>query len=370
MDARPEASIRRILAVNFGGLGDAILFFPTLQTLRRHYPHAHITVLCEPRCREIMERQYLVDKVITADVKTAPDPQLFVKLVMQLRQLNLDLAISSGRSPLVPLLLFLSGAHRRVGFAPNPLGWLLSDRVPLTLRQYTGAMHHDLLKGIGIDEPAPLPRFPLSDLAVEWAYAWLERNGLPTKPGPVFIHPGASKMSVTRGIQKTWTAAQWQTLLAGLRERGLPLILAGGPDDEELLAGIPIGDGVVRAKTDTLDQLAALIAVSRLVIGSDSAALNIAVAVGTPLVGIFGPSDPDKVLPVDHPEFCAVHVADLACRPCLWLTRKTTCEALTCLNSLGPEPVWAAVDRLLERAAVPAGVGSEPVWADAGPVNV
>ncbi|MBC7541780.1 MAG: glycosyltransferase family 9 protein [Candidatus Sericytochromatia bacterium] len=363
MDARPEAPIRRILAVNFGGLGDAILFFPTLQTLRRHYPHAHITVLCEPRCREIMERQYLVDQVITADVKASADPQLFVQLVMQLRQLDLDLAISSGRSPLVPLLLFLSGAHRRVGFSPNRLGFLLTDRVPLKLRQYTGDMHHDLLKGIGIDEPAPLPRFPLSDLALEWAYAWLERQNLSASPGPIFIHPGASKMSVTRGIEKTWTAPQWQLMLEGLRQRGLPLILAGGPDDEELLAGIPTGAGVVRAKTETLEQLAALIAVSRLVIGSDSAALNIAVAVGTPLVGLFGPSDPDKVLPPDHPEFCAVHVAGLACRPCLWITRQTTCAALTCLNSLGPEPIWAAVDRLLETSALPASIGA------AGPVN-
>jgi ADP-heptose:LPS heptosyltransferase len=359
MDARPEASIRRILAVNFGGLGDAILFFPTLQTLRRHYPQAHITVLCEPRCREIMERQYLIDKVITADVKASPDPQVFVQLVAQLRQLDVDLAISSGRSPLVPLLLFLSGARRRVGFTPNKLGFLLTDGVPLTLRQYTASMHHDLLTGIGIHEPAPLPRFPLSDLALEWAYAWLSRHNLPSTPGPIFLHPGASKMSVKRGIQKTWTAEQWGALIQGLRERNQPLILAGGPDDEELLADIPTGDGVVRARTETLEQLAALIAVSRMVIGSDSAALNIAVAVQTPVVGLFGPTDPDKVLPPGHTDYQAVHVDGLECRPCLWITRTTTCEALTCLNSLTPARYLAAIDTMLLATAI-AGDG-EPV---------
>ena len=68
MDALPAASIHRILAVNFGGIGDAVLFFPTLQTLRRHFPHAHITVLVEPRCREIMERQYLVEGALRPGV--------------------------------------------------------------------------------------------------------------------------------------------------------------------------------------------------------------------------------------------------------------------------------------------------------------
>lgn len=364
MDGRSPASIRRILAVNFGGLGDAILFFPTLQTLRRHYPQAHITVLCEPRCREIMERQYLVDQVLTADVKAAPDPKVFVQLVAELRRLDPDLAISSGRSPLVPLLLFLSGARQRVGFTPNKLGFLLTDGVPLHLRQYTAAMHHDLLKGVGIDEPAPLPRFPLSDLALEWAYAWLERHDLATSPGPVFLHPGASKMSVKRGIQKTWTADQWQALITGLKARQVPLILAGGPDDEELLAGIPTGDGVVRARTETLEQLAALIAVSRLVVGSDSAALNIAVAVQTPVVGLFGPTDPDKVLPPGHTDFQAVHVDGLACRPCLWISRQTTCEALTCLTTLTPERYLHAIDTMLLATAIAgdrsAAVGAEP----------
>lgn len=348
MDAPHAAPIRRILAVNFGGLGDAILFFPTLQTLRQHYPQATITVLCEPRCREIMERQFLVDRVITADVKAGADPQLFVHLVMQLRELDLDLAISSGTSPLVPLLLFLSGARQRIGFLPNRLGFLLTRGVALDKQQYAAAMHHDLLKGLDIDVPCPLPRFPLASLAVEWAHAWLARHGFDADEPPVIIHPGASKMSVKRGIQKTWTAAQWQALIEGLRNRGLPLILTGGPDDEELLAGIPTGEGVVRARPENLEQLAALIAVSRLVVGSDSAALNVAVAVDVPLVGVFGPTAPDKVLP-PAPQFVAAHVDGLDCRPCLWITRKTTCAALTCLHELAPQQVLAAVDRVLAR---------------------
>ena len=64
-----DASIQRILVVNFGGIGDEILFFPVIQSLREAYPHAHIAALVEPRCEGIMRFNPAIDDVFTFDAK-------------------------------------------------------------------------------------------------------------------------------------------------------------------------------------------------------------------------------------------------------------------------------------------------------------
>ena len=62
----PQA-FERILLINFGGIGDEILFFPVIESLRYHYPNARITMLVEPRCRNLMEHHYFLDSILTFD---------------------------------------------------------------------------------------------------------------------------------------------------------------------------------------------------------------------------------------------------------------------------------------------------------------
>src|SRR3978361_2301197 len=95
-----DASIRRILVVNFCGIGDEILFFPVIQSLREAYPQAHLTALVEPRCEGIMRFNPAIDDVVTFDAKHEPSRIDFVKLVWKLRAKRFDLAITAGSSPI------------------------------------------------------------------------------------------------------------------------------------------------------------------------------------------------------------------------------------------------------------------------------
>src|SRR5947209_2503272 len=104
-----DASIQRILVVNFGGIGDEILFFPVIQSLREAYPHAHIAALVEPRCEGIMRFNPAIDDVFTFDAKHEPSPFEFLKLVARLRARRFDLAITAGSSPIMALLVWLTG---------------------------------------------------------------------------------------------------------------------------------------------------------------------------------------------------------------------------------------------------------------------
>ena len=61
--------IKRILAINFGGLGDEILFLPTLISLKKEFPHAKITLALEPRSKSIQQLTDVIDDVILVDLK-------------------------------------------------------------------------------------------------------------------------------------------------------------------------------------------------------------------------------------------------------------------------------------------------------------
>lgn len=326
-----------------------VLFFSTLQTLRQLYPTSRISVVVEPRCRGLMEQQFLVDQIYTFDVKNKPGPGAFLRLIDDMRTEGPDVALSMGRSPLVPWLLFMSGAPRRIGYGPNRFQWLLTDVVPLKTDQYAAAMYHDLTRPLGGKE-APRPIFPVSSQADAWAKRFLEGKGV-TEP-PILIHPGVSRLSRVKGIVKSWEPANWRQLIDKLLDKGHPVLLAGGPDDDEVIelvrpqaAETREGLTVVAGETKNLEQLAALIKASRLMIGVDSGPLHLAVGVGAPTVALFGPTDPDKILPPEGP-FVAVCV-DLACRPCLFEARQTSCQELTCMKNMRVETVFQAVEAQL-----------------------
>lgn len=86
----------RILAINFGGIGDEILFLPTLSSIRDVYPKAHLTLLLEPRSKSFQQVTDLLNEVIEFDVKKKPLlPGDLYALVELIRRGKFDLVISS-----------------------------------------------------------------------------------------------------------------------------------------------------------------------------------------------------------------------------------------------------------------------------------
>ncbi len=348
----------RILFVHFGGIGDVVLAFPAIKSLRETFPAAHITMLVESRARGIGAFNPAIDEVLVFDAKGKPSLGEFLGLVGQLRASAFDLAITSGRSAAMAGLLWLTGARRRIGYDAGPLAWTLTTAVPLSVRQYAGDMYYDLVAPL-VTIPPRLPQLAVSLEDRTWAAEFLAASGLAETEPFAVLHPGASRMAELRGICKTWEPRRWAALATALRAEGLPVVLAGGPDDEAIVRQIleraeqdtaqPGKLVVAHGKTRQLGQLAALIELGSVLIAVDSAPMHIGIALGTPTVGIFGPTDPDKLMPAGTIHQ-AVHVAGLACRPCLWDRRRTTCDELTCLKGLPVETVQAAVWRALPSA--------------------
>lgn len=344
--------IRRILFVHFGGIGDVVLAFPAIKSLREAYPDARITLLVEPRAKGVGSFNPAIDEVVGFDAKGKPTLGQFLDVVARLRDGYFDLAIASGRSPAMPALLLLSGARYRVGYDANPLAVTLTRAVKLNQKQYAGWMYYDLV-GSFLDIPPRVPQVAIAPDDQAWAAEFLARHGIGEDETFAVLHPGASKMATLRGIHKTWEPDRWAEVARALLGGATRVILAGGPDDDEGVAAIleQLGTDAERlviahGQTRSLGQLAALIQKASALVACDSAPMHLGVAVGTPTVGLFGPTDPDKLLPPGTVHQ-AVHVSGLACRPCLWERRTRTCADVTCMKDLSVEMVLAAVRRAL-----------------------
>ena len=312
-----------ILAINFGGIGDEIFFLPTLISLKKEFPNAKITLALEPRSKSVKDLTDIIDDLFLIDVKGKNKYTELLKLVFLARKNHFDLVISSGGNKLISILLTLMGIKKRYGYDTGKLSKvLLTKAVPLNKNQYACAMYHDLITPI-TNHKTELPEINVS--AQEKI------------PNSVLIHPGVSKMSVQKGMIKTISAETWAETVDLLLEKGKHVILAGGPDDNEVIETIRNKTKNKNfedfyGKTKSLKDLAVLIGKAEQFICSDSAPLHVAVAMKTKTYVIFGPTDDKKLIPQSDIVIPIKAKDNCPIKPCLWEHRQTTCENLECLK--------------------------------------
>ena len=262
--------MKNILAINFGGIGDEIFFLPTLISLKKEFPNSKITLALEPRSKSVKDLTNVIDDLFLIDVKGKNKYFELLKLVLQARLEHFDMVVSSGGNKLISILLRMTGIKERYGYDTGALSRkLLTKAVPLNKNQYACAMYHDLV--------TPVTNFKteLPEINVEMQEKF---------ENSVLIHPGVSKMSVQKGMIKTITAKIWAEVIKLLLDNGKHVLLAGGPDDDEVISEILASVDVQNpnfsnyyGKTKSLKDLAVLIGKAEKFICSDSAPLHVAV---------------------------------------------------------------------------------------------
>lgn len=288
----------RILALVPGGIGDQILFFPTLDDLKRYYPEAEIDVVVEPRSKGAYRVCKSVNEVINFDFKDRNGLADWGNLLGVIRDREYDFALSLGRSWLVGLLLWLTGISTRVGYQGTG-SFFLTNPVPLKTEQYAAHMYHDLLQGLGINAPCPPLSINVPKQDIDWAESEQKRLSI-HDTGYILIHGGSSELAQTKGIDKIYPAKKWQQIIEDIQQRkpDLPIVLLEGPDDKQLVGSLleSTENLKVTAPPD-VGKLAAMIAGANLLLCSDSAPMHLSVAVGTYTIALFGPTNSKKLLP-------------------------------------------------------------------------
>ena len=138
----------KILFINFGGLGDEILFLPAIISVRKEFPNAKITLALEPRSKGIAALTDVIDNVMFADIKKHRYLAL-IKLLLKIWRGKYDIVISSGSNKFISLFLFMTFIKKRIGYNTGKLSkLLLTDAVELNKNQYAAKMYHDLVRSI------------------------------------------------------------------------------------------------------------------------------------------------------------------------------------------------------------------------------
>jgi lipopolysaccharide heptosyltransferase II len=314
--------IRQILVIRVDLLGDLVMTLPALDALRARWPHARITMLCTPQAEEIAARCASVDAVITYDPNVVRTPrwwlqpaglQGLIALVARLRRQRFDLAMSM-HGEFACLLAWASGARHRAGYAQEGYPALLT--LPVPGRRYLQPIGHEvqwnehLAEAVGAPSQGTVPRLCLGDREGGWLAAFM--GGTP-KNGYVVLAPGAHNGSAKRYILSSWaTVAN-----ALVRSHDVRLVLTGTGSEmalvQELAQLLDVAPLIAAGRTN-VPQLLTLLGHARLLMAGDSGPVHLAAALGTPVVAVFGPTDPRVYRP--YTDRATLVRAALPCSPC------------------------------------------------------
>jgi heptosyltransferase-2 len=341
-----QSEPKSILLVKTHAIGDVLMTTPALRAIHTQFPDARFTYLTGKWSHEAVKDNPRLHEVIAVS-----DSDLFerrfvkmAKLVWELRNAKFDRAYIFQPAPEVHRLIQMSGVPQRVGFYHQDSSHTLTVGVPWSNddRRYGPDRYLDLVRDTdgepqGLDLEITIPKQAVDEV--------LQLLG--DKPHPwIAVCPGGGVNPRQSVPEKRWHADRWAELVERIQPHmGTPIVL-GGPGDFYVARDIAMtNDHVV---TDAVGQLslagsAEVIRRSALCITHDTATMHLAVAVNTPTVAIFGPTDPATLLPY-NPRFLTVYL-DIDCRPCYWHGIFPGCTDPRCLDDLRVDDVWAAVEK-------------------------
>jgi ADP-heptose:LPS heptosyltransferase len=381
--ATPSSTARRILVVTLADLGDALLTIPALQALRQTHPAARIVVLTTPVGSAAL-RDQPIDEVIVFQKQRFNSPRALLQPDNLRNGLELWQRLRAERFEACVILHHLttwfgtlkyaalaaaSGATRRYGL-DNGRGFFLTDRVR---DAGFGARHQadywlDLVGLLGA-EAQQSQALPITETERATATQLLGSQGQ-TGQQLIALHPGSGAFAPAR----RWPAQRFAELADMLIDEGAQIVMVGGGEEADLRRAVlnqmrHAGSVIDVGGRTALAELAAVLQRCALFIGNDSGLAHLAGSVGTPVVAIFGPTDPRAWGPYGGEPWqplagCTNGVevlrsgqhaalkAAIACSPCIYrghtLGTPQGCPDRTCLQRISVEQVLAVVRQQLQ----------------------
>ena len=342
----------RILVVKLSSLGDVVHAVPAVAGLRRAFPDARIDWLVDERYRELVDLVAVVDRPIgvprTGRLARLPG------LVRALRAARYDVALDLQGLLKSALLARSAGAGRLIGFdrahvRERAARWLYAETPRLGDPVHVIERNLALVACLGVS--ARPFEFPIADrpsAVVERARAAL---GADRARPFALVAPGAAWAS------KRWAPARFGALARGLRRtRGLPSLVLWGPGERALAERVvaAAAGAAAPAPATTVGGLVALARAAAVVVAGDTGPLHAAAAVGTPTVGIYGPSDPRRNGPWSPRDGVVAPRRACRCRQeragAAGVVVRRCTQARPCLTSIPVEAVADAVARRLAPA--------------------
>jgi heptosyltransferase II len=333
-------SINTILVIQTAFIGDAILTLPLIQSLKHNYPHSSIDVIVVPRTAEIFAHHPAISKIIQYDKRgTDKGMKGFWRLHTQLNATNYDLVIVPHRSLRSALVTWLLKPTISIGFNRSAGRSLFKKTVRYNPSSHEIERNLSLLSPLNLPPlAAELPRLYPSNQDAQIIDSIFNDFGLNRYTTILAIAPG------TIWNTKRWPADKFAAVCEQIASENVALVLVGGREDEVLCKEVmdiaQVENVFSVAGKLSLLQSAELIRRCKVLISNDSAPMHIAVAVGTPVIAIFGATIPEYGFAPRGPHDIVVETGGLTCRPCS-IHGESMCPIKTfeCMLSITPEVV-------------------------------
>ena len=289
----------RFLLVRLGAFGDIVHAIPVAAALNRAFPSARIDWIVSAKHRELLDLVPVIDRrLVIKDRGDAAGGTSLLAAIRELRRNRYDVAFDLQGLLKSAVLARLSGAQRVVGFSSNYLRERLARPFYTDVhdpggggmydpreRSHVVQMNLGLLTTIGV--AVGPPEFPIERVDTEIARAMRERAG----NRYALVNPGAAWPN------KRWPAARYGAVARAIEGRhGLKTIVSWGPGEEGLAQEVvreSSGAALLSPRT-SIGDLVALIRGATLMISGDTGPTHVAAALGTPIVGIYGPTRPSR----------------------------------------------------------------------------
>jgi heptosyltransferase-3 len=340
------AAMQKILIIKLRYIGEVLLATQTVRAIKAARPDVRVTMMVNRGTEDVLSGNPDVDEIIVLDKGSLTAQS---RLIGGLRHRQFDTVIDLTDGDRSAFLSWTSGAPVRIGF---------NDEHRWRGRYYTqvvqsepGVRHRidrdlETLKPMSIQTGSRDPQLWLTPEEESSANQLLDQLGVQGSQSVVVLQPGA------RYWFKAWPAERYAELADRLTSQyGCQVLIGGSDQDIELAQQIrqmAKSSAIIMAGRTTIKQFAAIAKKSALFVGSDSGAMHIAAAVGTPVVALFGPSSPHEWGPRGGPVEVLYKAFD--CRSCFHPT--CTRGEGNCMRQIIVGEVLDAAGRLLQ---VPAG---------------
>jgi len=335
------------LIIRLSSLGDVVHTLPAFSALRKKYPDAKISWIIEEKGKEILDQVPGLDRIVPVELKrwklgSRRFWKEFGKLKKEIRgkdQVAIDFQglVKSG------LMSYISGARRRIGFHRKNLKerqaslFYTESLAEVSEKDHVIEKNLKLLSLLGIEDNEF--EFPLEipEESFENVQKILTKLGYDPQKKLVLLNVGAAWET------KRWYADRWIQMIKKIgSDRVFPVLLWSSKVEKALAEDVGKASGVPLVPILSLKEVMALIQRAAVLVSGDTFALQVAGALATPVVGLFGPTTPSRNGPFRKQDRVIFH--ELECSHCY----KRMCSLVECLDAITPEEVAAACLEILE----------------------
>lgn len=343
----PPASV---LVAEYWNLGDLAIILPFLSNLRESFPRTRIVLLANPRVGSLLEGRRIADEVIPVRVPWArhftrwrkynpfsPDWFSLIRTILTLRKRGFDWAFSGRMDTRDNLILWLSGARRRIGYAVGGGGSFLTDIVlPDMSRPHRADVWLHLLNAVGVLPDSRKGALQLSNTDIADARSLLIARAIPPNAFLLGVHPGA------RVALRRWGNKRFAEVAARmLAKKEVHILWFGEPDDR---SAVPALDRCHSVRLN-LRHFLAVLSACQLLLCNDSGPMHLANLLNVPVVAVFGPQRPEWFGPRGAKDRVVIR-PEFSCRPC---SDYCIFDQPYCLRVISTEEVYRAVESTFQQ---------------------